>query len=552
MSKTAEPGSSVSGHYLWWQRGVIYQIYPRSFMDSNGDGAGDLPGITSKLDYLQWLGIDALWISPIFPSPMADFGYDVADYTDIEPLFGTLDDFDKLVVEAHKHQLRVILDFVPNHTSDQHRWFQESRSSRDNAKRDWYIWKDPSEGGGPPNNWLSRFGGSGWEWDADTGQYYYHSFLKAQPDLNWRNPEVKAAMFNALRFWLDRGVDGFRVDVIHFMLKDAAWRDNPPNPNNDSDDPWNAQLQIYTLDRPEVHDLIREFRAVIDSYPDRFMVGEIYLPYADLMKYYGAALDECHMPYNFELINETRASGIQRPLLSDAAALRATIEAYEEALPPGAWPNWVLGNHDQHRAASRVGLPQARVAQMLLLTLRGTPTLYYGDELGMRDVPIAPHQVRDPFEKNVPGIGVGRDPERTPMQWSGEPNAGFSTAEPWLPVAEEYAEYSVEIESAQPHSMLTLTKRLLSLRRETPALSVGTYQTVETNVPEVVIYLREHGDERFLVALNLGQTEIALNLSSVAATGDIAISTHLDRMGVTQLSALPLRADEGLVVRLLQ
>jgi len=536
--------------YLWWQRAVIYQIYPRSFMDSNGDGTGDLPGITGKLDYLQWLGVDAIWISPIFPSPMADFGYDVANYTDIEPLFGTLRDFDTLIEEAHRRGLRLLLDFVPNHTSDQHPWFQESRSSLDNSKRDWYLWHDPATDGGPPNNWLSRFGGSGWEWDEATGQYYYHSFLKEQPDLNWRNPEVKEAMFNALRFWLDRGVDGFRVDVIYFMIKDAQFRDNPPDPNNSSGDPWDNQLQIYTLNMPEVHDLIREFRQVLDSYPERVMIGEIYLPNPDLVEYYGANLDECHLPFNFALIDFS--SNPDKPWSRpwNADALRKAIEDYEAALPPGAWPNWVLGNHDQHRIATRIGPRQARVAQMLLLTLRGTITCYYGDELGMHDVPIAPDQVKDPFEKNVPGIGLGRDPERTPMQWGSEPFAGFSTVEPWLPVADDYETYNVKVEREQPNSMLTLVRRLLSLRRASRALSVGSIQTVPTGSPDLLAYMRESEGERFLVVLNLSSSDLAYDFESVAKEGTLLVSTRLDREGVEHFSSLHLRRDEGLLLSL--
>ena len=526
---------------LWWQTGVIYQIYPRSYMDSNGDGVGDLPGIQSKLDYAQWLGVDAIWISPIFPSPMADFGYDVANYTDIEPLFGTLADFDRLLAGAHSRGLKLMLDLVPNHTSDRHAWFQESRSSRDNPKRDWYIWRDAKPDGGPPTNWLGRFGGSGWEWDAATGQYYYHSFLKEQPDLNYRNPAVVAAMCDVLRFWLDRGVDGFRVDVIYYMMKDDQWRDNPPDPRfTPGDDPYLEQDQVYTYNRPEVHALIREFRKVFDAYPERMMVGEIYLPYSDLMKYYGPNMDECHMPFNFELIN----------LPWDAAALRAKVEAYEAALPPGGWPNWVLGNHDQRRIASRIGRAQARVAQMLLLTLRGTPTCYYGDELGMLDVEIPPEAEQDPFGRNLPGMGLGRDPERTPMQWDATDHAGFTSGAPWLPVAADFKEYNVAVERAQPDSTLQLIHRLLQLRRATPALSVGRYETVATTAPDVFAYLREAGGERMLIALNLGATEQRLDLSAVGASGQAAVSTHMDRQDEEALGSLRLRADEGLVLRL--
>src|SRR5579859_824647 len=527
--------------YLWWQKGVIYQIYPRSFMDSDGDGVGDLPGITRRLDYLHWLGVDALWISPIFPSPMADFGYDVADYTAIAPLFGTLADFDTLLAATHKRGLKLMLDLVPNHTSDQHPWFQESRSARTHPKRDWYLWRDPAPDGGPPTNWLSCFGGSGWELDPPTGQYYYHSFLKAQPDLNYRNPQVVQAMLDAVRFWLDRGVDGFRVDVIYYLLKDDQWRDNPANPlYKPGDNPYEAQQQVYTLNRPEVHALIRQFRQVLDAYPERMMVGEIYLPYPELMPYYGPALDECHMPFNFALV--------QAPW--NSVSVRTVVETYEAALPMGGWPNWVLGNHDQHRIASRIGPAQARVAQMLLLTLRGTPTCYYGDELGMHDVEIPPPLVQDPFEKQVPGLGLGRDPERTPIQWDRTPQAGFSTVPPWLPVADDYPLFNVAVEKAQPDSLLMLVHRLLAVRRTTPALSVGRYQTVPTEATGVFTYLREHAGQRVLVVLNFGHGGGTLDLSHLAPEGLIAVSTHLDREGAAPLSALQVRGDEGLVIRL--
>src|SRR4051812_24948906 len=384
----------------WWQTGVIYQIYPRSFQDSNGDGVGDLRGINQRLPYLAELGIDAIWISPIFVSPMADFGYDIADYTEIDPLFGTLEDFDALAAAAHQLGLEVILDLVPNHTSDRHPWFLESRSSRDNPKRDWYIWRDPAPDGGPPNNWLSEFGGGAWEYDATTGQYYYHAFLAAQPDLNWRNPHVRAAMYDAMRFWLRRGVDGFRVDVIWHLIKDDQFRNNPPNPNfRVGDPPIHAVIPLYTADRPEVQDVIAEMRGVVDEFSDRLLIGEIYLPVERLVAYYGRDLSGVHLPFNFALLSVTW----------NARQLAKLIDEYEAALPKGGWPNWVLGNHDKPRLATRIGLDQARVAAMLLLTLRGTPTIYYGEEIRMEQVPIAPEHVRDPFEMRVPGQGLGRD-----------------------------------------------------------------------------------------------------------------------------------------------
>jgi alpha-glucosidase len=527
--------------HLWWQRGIIYQIYPRSFMDSNGDGVGDLPGITSRLDYLAWLGVDAIWISPIYPSPMADFGYDIADYTDIHPLFGTLADFDQLLAEAKRRGLKVILDYVPNHTSDQHPWFRESRASRDNPRRDWYIWRDPAPDGGPPNNWRSHFGGSAWEWDATTGQYYLHSFLKEQPDLNWRNPEVQAAMLDVLRFWLDRGVDGFRVDVIWLLIKDDLFRDNPPNPDyQPGQRSSSALIPLYTADRPEVHDIIALMRRLVDQYGERVLIGEIYLPVERLVAYYGKDGMGCHLPFNFQLILAPW----------NARHIAGLIDAYEAALPPGGWPNWVLGNHDNHRIASRVGAAQARVAAMLLLTLHGTPTIYYGDEIGMHDVEIPPGLVQDPFEKNEPGIGVGRDPERTPMQWDSGPNAGFTTGTPWLPIADDYRTINVAVERDDPTSMLTLYRRLIALRGATPALEVGAYAPVAAS-GDVLAYLRKGAGRRFLVALNLGQHLQTFDMGGLEAHGRIVLSSGLDREGEEVIGTFALRGDEGVIVELL-
>ena len=309
---------------IWWQHAVIYEIYPRSFQDSNGDGVGDLNGIIRRLDYLVVLGVDAIWISPIYPSPMADFGYDVADYCDIHPIFGTMEDFDRLLQEAHRRGLKVILDFVPNHTSDRHPWFLESRSSRDNAKRDWYIWRDK------PNNWLSNFGGSAWEYDEKTGQYYLHLFLKEQPDLNWRNPAVKAAMFDVLRFWLRKGVDGFRVDVMWMMIKDDQFRDNPPNPGYRVGLPPHTRLlPVYNSDRPEIHDLVAEMRAVVDEFADRVLIGEIYLPVPQLMTYYGQDLRGANLPFNFQLLQccvERAGAGAGDLRLPGGAAFRSLAE----------------------------------------------------------------------------------------------------------------------------------------------------------------------------------------------------------------------------------
>jgi alpha-glucosidase len=516
--------------FAWWQHSVIYEVYPRSFQDSNGDGIGDLNGIAKRLDYLVGLGVDAIWISPIFPSPMADFGYDVANYCDVDPIFGTLADFDVLLEESHRRGLKVILDFVPNHTSDQHPWFLESRSSLENAKRNWYLWRDQ------PNNWLSNFGGSCWEFDGKTGQYYCHSFLKQQPDLNWRDPDVKAAMYDALRFWLRRGVDGFRVDVMWLLIKDDQFRDNPPNPGYRPGQPSSYRLlSVYNSDQPETHDLVAEMRAVLDEFSGRVLIGEIYLPVRQLMSYYGADLKGAQLPFNFQLLQCSWS----------AEALAQSILNYYRALPAGAWPNWVLGNHDQPRIATRVGARQARVAAMLLLTLPGTLTVYYGEELGMTNVQIAPEQVQDPAEKNEPGLGQGRDPERTPMLWDASPSAGFTTGSPWLPLGDDHAAVNVEALERDQTSILHLYRRLTHLRRTFPTLVRGTLQFVTAD-QHLLSFQRVGEEERFLVVLNVGHDPVRVPLEN----GTVLISTCLDRNAESVSGSLDLRAAEGIVLRL--
>ncbi|MET0270027.1 MAG: alpha-amylase family glycosyl hydrolase [Sphingomonas sp.] len=482
----------------WWEAGVLYQIYPRSFQDSDGDGIGDLPGITARLDHLVDLGVDALWVSPIFPSPMADFGYDVADYCGVDPCFGTLADLDALIAAAHARGLRVLLDLVPNHSSDQHPWFTESRASRGNAKRDWYIWRDPAPDGGPPNNWISDFGGPAWTCDAATGQYYSHAFLMEQPDLNWRNPALRAAMMDVLRFWFDRGVDGFRIDVLWHMIKAGDFRDNPSNPAyRHGMGEMHRVLQTYSTDQPEVHDIAAEMRSIAEGYGARLLIGEIYLPVDRLMPYYGAPdAPGVQLPFNFQLIDaEWRAD-----------TLASRIEAYEAALPPGGWPNWVLGNHDRPRIATRVGEAQARVAAMLLLSLRGTPTLYYGDELGIADVAVPAHQVRDPRELREPGLGLGRDPVRTPMAWSDDPHGGFSTATPWLPLHDDALTRNVAAQAGDARSMLSLYRALLALRRGYPALATGAIEGIVGD-DDVLRYERSDDAHHLLIALNLSSEE---------------------------------------------
>jgi alpha-glucosidase len=532
MLDMAERGKS------WWRHGVFYQIYPRSFQDSNADGVGDIVGIIDRLPYLQALGVDAIWLSPIFPSPMADFGYDIADYTGIDPLFGTMDDFDALVRAAHAAGLKVILDLVPNHTSNQHPWFIESRGSRDTPKRDWYVWREPAADGGPPNNWLSEFGGSAWAYDAATQQYYYHAFLAQQPDLNWRNPAVREAIHEVMRFWLRKGVDGFRVDVIWHLIKDAEFRDNPPNPAfREGRPPHERILPLHSTDQPEVHDVIAEMRRVIDEFDCRVLIGEIYLPPQRLVAYYGKDLSGAHLPFNFALLSAPwNARGIEK-----------IIGEYEAALPAGAWPNWVLGNHDRPRVASRVGQHQARVAAMLLLSLRGTPTLYYGDEIGMHQVAIAPDQVRDPFEKNVPGIGVGRDGCRTPMQWSAAPYAGFSTSAPWLPVADDFAHENVVNLEADTRSILSLYKALIDLRKTLPQLVSGDYVPIAAQ-GDLLLYRRQAEGKAVVIALNLGDEPVSLESDAIGMGGEILLSTFLDREREKVAGMVDLRGNEGVII----
>jgi alpha-glucosidase len=525
---------------VWWRHGVIYQVYPRSFQDANGDGQGDLAGITARLGYFVELGVDIIWLSPIFPSPMRDGGYDITNYVDINPPFGTLSDFDRLLREAHEQNIKVLLDLVPNHTSDQHPWFVNSRSSRRSDKRDWYLWADAGPGGGPPNNWLSEFGGSAWEYDAETGQYYYHAFLATQPDLNWRNPQVRGAMADVVRFWLQRGVDGFRVDVLWHLLKDEQLRDNPPNPEfKDSDPPYRRLLPQYTTDLPEVHVAVAMLRSVIDEFPDRLMIGEVYLPIKQLVAYYGRDLGGAHLPFNFSLL--------ETPW--EATALARLIEDYEAALPAGGWPNWVLGNHDRPRLVSRIGTEQARVAAMLLLTLRGTPTIYYGEEIGMREAVIPTDRLCDPIGDSIAGLRYGRDSVRTPMQWDDSRFAGFSVVNPWLPIADDSAGANVASQRKDPTSILNLYRRLIAIRRASPALLDGAYRTVMVR-SNLFVFARIESSERMLIVLNLSGDAVAADPGANVWMGTIAVSTAADRVGEVVSGTLKLRAHEGVVVRL--
>lgn len=523
----------------WWQKAVIYEIYPRSFQDSDGDGVGDLQGIIDRLGYLTWLGIDAIWITPIYPSPMADFGYDVADYTGIHPLFGDLSVFDRLVAELHGRGIKLILDFVPNHTSDQHPWFLDAKGSRDTAKRDWYIWRDPAPDGGPPNNWISIAGGEAWTLDEASGQCYCHFFLKEQPDLNWRNPDVRAAMYEAMRFWYARGVDGFRLDVCWLLIKDARFRSDPRNPDYQAGQPdFRKVLPIQSADRPEIHEIMGEMRAVAEDFgEDRLLIGEIYLPPEKLVTYYGRDGRGLHLPFNFNLMWQRW----------EPAPILAYIKRYEAALPVSGWPSWVLGNHDQKRIASRVGPAQARVAMLILLTLRGTPTLYYGDELGLENVPIPQDRAQDPFGLAHPD--QGRDPVRTPLPWNKGAHGGFTEGEPWLPLGQDYQDACVEVQRDDPGSMLHLTRALLALRRAEPALSTGSWRQASVD-GNVLAYIREDQNERFLVLANLNSSPKAVT-SREAEEAVVVLSTcdgNVERkVGVS----INLRGDEAVIIRLL-
>ncbi len=510
-------------------------------MDSDGDGVGDIPGIISRLDHIAQTGFDAVWLSPIYPSPMRDFGYDVSDYRSVQPEYGTLADFDRFVASCHARGIKVVLDFVPNHSSSDHPWFIESRSSRGNPRRDWYIWRDPSPDGGLPTNWLGAFGGPAWTFDEATGQYWMHSFLPEMPDLNWFNPEVRSAMFDAMRFWLSRGVDGLRVDVILRLVKDRQFRDEPVNPA------WNARMDDYdrllhhmTRNAEGIHEFVRMFREVIDEFPERVLVGETYLPIVELVKYYGSG-DECHLPFNFGLITTPFSPG----------AFADYINRYLESLPPAAWPNWVLGNHDVPRitAPARFGPGFAAAATMLLYMLPGTITAYYGDEIGMADADIPPDRVRDPKVLREGGGKKSRDSARTPMQWDGSPRAGFTTAEPWLPVSGDFRTLNAEHSQREPDSILNLVRALIALRRGNPEIprsrphvAIIGETVMSWSIP------RERGSLEVLI--NFGKTDYMVDFAA-SSMFRILVSTKKPSGIVLPISAYSLGPSEGIVAELL-
>ncbi len=564
-------GKGLPGGNDWWKRAVFYQIYPRSFMDSNGDGIGDLPGIISKLDYLNdgtpgSLGIDAIWFSPFYPSPDRDFGYDVADYCDIDPRYGTLADFDRLVEECHRRNIRVMLDLVVNHTSSEHPWFKESRSSRDNPKRDWYIWRD---GRGPknkpPNNWRNNFYGPAWTWDEQTGQYYLHSFLKDQPDLNWANPEVRQAIFKVIRFWLERGADGFRLDVAHHYYKDEQLRDNPPFYKREKRTGGMAsrdrtleinlyytlglpefQVKKYNQHHPETHRILKEFRKILDQYPGSTSVGEVIGDSPETVAaYYGSGTDELHMNFYFDLMHCRWRAG----------AFRRCVELWEKTLPPEAWPAYTFSNHDVMRAISRYdrggrGDARARLLALMLLTLRGTPFIYYGEEIGMKDPKFPRHLLQDPVGLKWYPFHRGRDGARTPMQWNDGHAGGFTSGRPWLPVGPELEKRNVATQEKDSASLLNFYKKLIWLRKEQSALQEGSYRSLTgaANPEEVFVYLRELAESKLAVALNFTTRPRPVNLAPEFTAARLLLSTDPSRGAEDTGAQLVLGPEEGVLL----
>jgi alpha-glucosidase len=514
---------------------VIYQVYPRSFADSNGDGIGDLPGLLGRLDHLAGtdlsLGVDAIWLSPMFPSPMADFGYDVSDFTEVAREFGSLADLDRLIAECHARGLRLLLDLVPCHTSLEHPWFFDSRSSRSSARRDWYSWADPSPDGGPPNNWRAGFGGPSWTFDETTRQYYLHSFYPEQPDLNWRNPEVAAAIAGVIRFWFDRGIDGFRVDAITHAMKDPQLRDNPPAIPPTPPFPVDAtgQYRIWNMDRPEVVEVVRSLQRVADEYPGRLLVGEAFVPADRLAAYLGGgAGDGFARAFDFEL-----------SLIDwSAAAFSMAIERAERYTPAGLEPTWALSNHDLSRHATRFGARRSRLAALILLTLRGTICLYAGEEIGMVDAEKLPGP---PLDR------AGRDAQRTPMQWDASPTGGFTTGRPWLPLVDPRTR-NVAAQRADPESLLGWYRQLLGLRRSSTALRHGSL-TLHALHPYVLAFTRQAGDERLLVLANLGDAPATVGVAQLGQRAAVLVATG-DCGAEVDLTKLKLAACEGIVVRL--
>jgi alpha-glucosidase len=521
---------------VWWRDGVLYQVYPRSFADSDGDGIGDLQGVIDHLDHLAWLGVEGIWLNPTFPSPNADWGFDVADYRAVDPPLGSLATLDTLIAAADERGMRVLLDLVPNHTSDEHPWFVEARGARDAPHRDWYVWRDPGPDGGPPNNWKSIFGGSAWELDEASGQYYLHIFHPKQPDLDWWNDAVRAEFEDILDWWYDRGIAGFRIDVAHGIVKDRELRDNPEAREDDARiHRWMGQRPEFSMLRPEVHDVFRRWREISSARePERVLIGETVVHDVEtLATFYGTGVDELHLAFNFVFIEGEFTVPTLAPVVAKT----------EELLPEQAWPVWTLGNHDVTRFPTRWAEGderRVRLALMLLLTLRGTPVLYYGDEIGMTEAEIPEDRVVDP-------VGLLRDPSRhsrdgarTPMPWTGEPGAGFTAAgvEPWLPFGD--LALNVAAQRADPGSVLHLVRDLIALRRTLPELASGTYTQLEASDGA---WAYRRGD-RAAVALNLSDAPATV----AAVRGRIEVATDRAREGEAATDGVALGPWEGVVV----
>ncbi|MGD0708934.1 MAG: alpha-glucosidase [Anaerolineaceae bacterium] len=527
---------------LWWRDGIIYQIYPRSFADSNGDGIGDLPGIIQKLDYIAELGVDAIWLSPIYPSPNVDFGYDVSNYIDVDPIYGTLADFDRLAAEAHRRNIHIVLDLVLNHTSDQHPWFQAAKRSHTDPYHDWYLWRDPASDGGVPNNWQSTFGGKGWEFVPEVGQYYFHMFAKEQPDVNWRNPALRQAMLDVFRFWLDRGADGFRLDVFNVYFKDAQFRNNPPKPGIR---PFDQQEHLYDCDQQEMFPLLTEIRALLDEKPGRYAVGETFIHTPKKAASF-CAPGLLPAAFDFELL-ESRWH--PRRFLN-------AIQRWEAALQPGSWPNYVLNNHDNPRSATRYvrgeNDDRLKVAATLLLTLRGTPFLYYGEEIGMRDIPMKRSEILDPVGKHYWPFFKGRDGCRAPMQWDNSIYAGFSPARSWLKVQADHDWRNVESQRADADSLFSFYRRLIQLRKEYPALREGMFLSLNDEPRRLLAYLRKTDEQTVLIALNFSRFPVKLVLGHSLAKSQmqLLLSNKRDVIVSPATGLLSLAGQEACIILL--
>ncbi|MFZ3078087.1 MAG: alpha-glucosidase [Bellilinea sp.] len=531
----------MAANPIWWRDGVVYQIYPRSFADSNGDGIGDLEGVIQHLDYLAELGVEAVWYSPFYPSPDVDFGYDVSNYTDIDPKFGSLADFDRLVTESHQRGIRVILDLVLNHTSDQHLWFQESRKGKDNPYSDWYIWRDAKPDGSLPNNWEAIFGTPGWEWDAKRGQYYYHMFYPQQPDLNWRNPQVRQACLDVVRFWLDRGVDGFRLDVFSNFFKHSGLPDNPPAVGLRA---FDRQKHIYDSNQPDMIPLLRELRELLDSYPERYAVGETFMPTPQSVAAYTAP-GLIHAAFDFEMLH----------CRWDPECFQKAILATEKAMHPDSWPVYTLNNHDTSRTASRYhcGNNDARlkVAAALTITLRGTPFIYYGEEIGMRNIHVSRRFIQDRIGEKYWPIFDGRDKNRSPMQWNANSHAGFTTGKPWLPVHPDHGTRNVEAQRKDPQSLFHFYRQLIQLRKELSALRGGLFQPVTYEPRKLLAYLRQDSEQTVLVVLNFSHRPVRLAMGGELRRNGwvLALSNKHDTLPAIEKGGyLSLQGDEVMIL----